>query len=449
MSFFKTAISYLFSSRSSTPTSIEERSATPITPTFARYLQDSSRTSPLSSPKSFKETKEVHVLFASEDPDSPLEPMVDSTESLEEIQKIFGSMFKTTSGKQVVIQQKKIEPITLLIEGNSGLKEKNYLVYRQRIVDSGQNTPYPCLKKSKRGRFKKYLLFEPKKASSKIRQPFESQKLSFHRRAAHKNLALKCIRVVASVASGLNPFQDKYPCGKGLNVEYDSKFLSPFAENGDLLSFLNNNNNYPITERLTLGLKILKKFTSLHKLGIMHRDIKPENILIDNKEPFICDFGFAQINRFSSKSCGTEKFTPPEYMPKKFLGESLYLENAPEPNTLFSVDKIDLYTLGSTLFTTLTNIFLEDALLMHKESFLPPIYLDEWNYKPFSEFQVFRKEFVNEAIATFLDAYPEPIIAVIQGLTALDPDSRMPLKEAIKLWSDGVENLESLSLKNS
>lgn len=448
MSFFKTAISYLFPSRSSTPTSVDDRSATPITPIFARYLQDSGKTSPAPSPRSFKETKQVHVLFATEDPASLIAPIADTTPDVD-IKEIFRSMFKTSSGEHVAIEQKKIDSITLLIEGKSGLKEKNYLVYRQRIVDSGQNIPLPCIKKSKKGGFKKYLLFEPKKASSKIRHPFDPKKLSFHEKAAHRNLALKCIRVVNSVISGLNPLENKYPSGKGVSVEYDSKFLSPYAENGDLLSFLNSRNDFPIPERLNLGLKILKKFTSLHKLGIMHRDIKPENILIHNHEPFICDFGFAEKNRFSSKSCGSKKYIPPEYLPTKFLGESLHLQNIPEPSTLFSVDKIDLYTLGSTLFTTLTNLLLEEALLMHKQSIFPPIYVDEWNFRPFSEFQVFRDQYVRDAIAMCLDCYPEQIIAAIQGLTALDPNSRMPLKEATKLWSEGLESLKSLSFENS
>jgi serine/threonine protein kinase len=343
-------------------------------------------------------------------------------------------MFKTLSGKRIAIDNKKLELITLIKEGKKGLKEKRYLVYRTPLVNSAQNTPFPCIKESKKG-FKQYLLFEPKLSPTTTKSPFNAKKLDFHSRAADHKLALKCIRVVSSVVSGLNPDEGQFPSGYGLKVEYDSRFLTPYAEGGDVLCFLNSNRrNLTLGVRSSLGLKILKKFAALHRIGIIHRDIKPENILMRRGEPFICDFGFSEKEGVSLKSCGSRKFIPPEYRPKAFLGKSLRLKNAPEDSEPFSVKQIDLYTLGSTLFTVLADRFLDDALELHLRNYVPPFYPDEWDGKEFSVFQDFQKEFVHDAIIHFLEPYPQSIIEVIQGLTALSPKERMPLKTAIEKW---------------
>jgi hypothetical protein len=82
----------------------------------------------------------------------------------------------------------------------------------------------------------------------------------------------------------------------------------------------------------------------------------------------------------------------------------------------------------------LGRINLDDALALHLRNYVPPFYLDEWNGREFSAFQDFQKEFVQDAINHFLEPYPQSIIEIIQGLTALSPKERMPLKTAIEKW---------------
>jgi hypothetical protein len=425
MSFLAAPFSNLI--RPPTPIPID-RSSTPVTPIYIRP-SEAGNTSPVFSPRP---TKNPLPCFHDQPP-SLASPRSDHSRK-KEIDAIFQSMFKTLSGNTIAIDKTKLELITLIKEGKKGLKEKSYFVYRTPLVNSAQNTPFPCIKESKTG-FKQYLLFEPKLFPITTRSPFDAKKLDFHSRAADHKLALKCIRVVSSVVSGLNPDEGQFPSGYGLKVEYDSRFLTPYAEGGDVLCFLNSNRrNLTLDDRSSLGLKILKKFAALHRIGIIHRDIKPENILMRRGEPFICDFGFSEKEGVSLKSCGSRKFIPPEYRPKAFLGKSLRLKNAPEDREPFSVKQIDLYTLGSTLFTLLADRFLDDALKLHLDNYVPPYYLDEWDDKEFSAFQDFRKEFVQDAINHFLEPYPQSVIEIIQGLTALSPKERMPLKTAIEKW---------------
>ena len=81
---------------------------------------------------------------------------------------------------------------------------------------------------------------------------------------------------------------------------------------------------------------------------------------------------------------------------------------------------------------------LEEALLMHRYNILPSIDLDEWNNKPYEEFANFRKNYVKEAIAFFMESYPSAVVEVIQGLTELHPEERLPLKKALQKWESEV-----------
>ena len=110
-----------------------------------------------------------------------------------------------------------------------------------------------------------------------------------------------------------------------------------YAEKGCLFDYI----YYPETflkERYgkLIFQKILKGIQVCHQSMIFHRDIKLENILLDNNyNPKICDFGLAKINQKKAiEPYGTQSYAAPEVL----------------SNRLYDCSKIDIFSLGVTLF---------------------------------------------------------------------------------------------------
>jgi serine/threonine protein kinase len=101
----------------------------------------------------------------------------------------------------------------------------------------------------------------------------------------------------------------------------------------------------PESQIIPLFKQILGAFEYAHTQGIIHRDIKPSNIIIkDNLAPKILDFGIAKIIQTEHRltKTGTK------------MGSVIYM--SPEQVMGQDVDKrTDIYSLGITLFETLTN----------------------------------------------------------------------------------------------
>jgi protein phosphatase len=100
--------------------------------------------------------------------------------------------------------------------------------------------------------------------------------------------------------------------------------------------------HFSVTETITLGIRLLKGLSALHRLDILHRDIKPDNLHLssDNKLR-ILDLGVA--------ACPALDIDPPDAVP----GTPSYM--APE---LFADGEAgrrsDLYAAGVTLYFLLT-----------------------------------------------------------------------------------------------
>ncbi len=100
--------------------------------------------------------------------------------------------------------------------------------------------------------------------------------------------------------------------------------------------------HFSVTETITLGIRLAKGLSALHRLDIVHRDIKPDNLhLASDNKLRILDLGVAL--------CPTLAITAPEETP----GTPSYM--APE---LFSGGAAgwptDLYAAGVTLYQVLT-----------------------------------------------------------------------------------------------
>ena len=108
---------------------------------------------------------------------------------------------------------------------------------------------------------------------------------------------------------------------------------------------LASKNSFRPEEIKEIAISVLEILTDLQNRipPIIHRDIKPENILVDRENnAYLIDFGLARISSgevaISSVAAGTPGFMPPEELFNRPLTEAS-----------------DLYSLGATLISLLTN----------------------------------------------------------------------------------------------
>ncbi|KAK8876002.1 hypothetical protein M9Y10_006185 [Tritrichomonas musculus] len=91
--------------------------------------------------------------------------------------------------------------------------------------------------------------------------------------------------------------------------------------------------------------KMLEAVKYLHEMNIWHRDVKPDNFLIEDSNPenpkiLLTDFGFAR--RFNQDELSEEYIGTPEFCPPEMY------------NAIPYNNKVDIYSLGVTLFVMLT-----------------------------------------------------------------------------------------------
>ncbi len=122
-----------------------------------------------------------------------------------------------------------------------------------------------------------------------------------------------------------------------------------------------------------------------HDAGLVHRDIKPANIFIaGDGRAQVGDFGIAQIDDVSGRTQTTIGHPgTPIYMSPEQAGTTAYVSPA-----------ADQYSLGLVLFEMLTG-------------------------------RVYRRLRKPE-VAEFLAAQPSPVAALIERMTATDPEDRYP-----------------------
>jgi testis-specific serine kinase len=102
--------------------------------------------------------------------------------------------------------------------------------------------------------------------------------------------------------------------------EHKIFILLEYADNGDMLSFIQKTNQ-PVEEKcLKKWMKqICEAVEYLHSLTISHRDLKLENIILDSFNNIkLCDFGFAkeeeeggESKNLSQTYCGSKAYASP------------------------------------------------------------------------------------------------------------------------------------------
>ncbi len=113
-----------------------------------------------------------------------------------------------------------------------------------------------------------------------------------------------------------------------------------------LLGHLERKGPLPLKAGLRVGLLVARALKVAHAQGIVHRDLKPGGIVIDPQgAPKVMDFGLAK-----DLWALTGDITGPE----ETLGTVRYMPPEQVKNAREADDRADLYSLGATLFHTLT-----------------------------------------------------------------------------------------------
>ncbi len=175
---------------------------------------------------------------------------------------------------------------------------------------------------------------------------------------------------------------------KKLNHPYIVNLIDYFQEDDFFYIITQWLNGIPITQLslpvsnwITLFIKILQGIKYIHENGIIHRDLKPENILVlNNNQPQIIDFGLSimqnEHNDQDMKILGTLPYIPPE--------QTGFVKSTSDIRS-------DIYSLGVIFYECLTgnNPFKgkDKSEIIHKQlSYMPQnlksvIHLEDKNLK--------------------------------------------------------------------
>ena len=147
---------------------------------------------------------------------------------------------------------------------------------------------------------------------------------------------------------------------------------------------------FPLADALRVTADAARGLHAAHAVGIVHRDIKPANIFIaaDGRAQ-VGDFGIAQIDDLSERT-RTNVGHP---------GTPLYMSPEQARMTAYLAPTTDQYSLGLVLFTSLTGV-------------------------------AYRRLSAQEAAAR-LAALPRPVAALIERMTAENPDDRFPAMDGV------------------
>ncbi|KAG8988363.1 hypothetical protein FRB90_002796, partial [Tulasnella sp. 427] len=107
------------------------------------------------------------------------------------------------------------------------------------------------------------------------------------------------------------PLRGIYVCPQGFTY-----LVSPYMDNGDLMSYLKQN---PLADRRSLLCDIASAIAYLHSLSIIHGDIKARNILVSQDGGIrLCDFGLSKYSSWTTsegrKGAGTIRWQAPELL---------------------------------------------------------------------------------------------------------------------------------------
>lgn len=126
-----------------------------------------------------------------------------------------------------------------------------------------------------------------------------------------------------------------------------------FIEGEDLRQRMERMGALPEREAVLIGISICDALTYMHTRypPIVHRDIKPGNIKVTpDGQAVLVDFGLAKVMQGSQVTSTGARAMTPGYSPPEQYG------------TARTDSRSDIYSLGATLYATLTGVIPEDSL---------------------------------------------------------------------------------------
>ena len=119
-------------------------------------------------------------------------------------------------------------------------------------------------------------------------------------------------------------------------------FAVHYYEGATLQQKLDSGQHFSPVEVVTLGIRILKGLSALHRLDIVHRDLKPDNLHLDTAGKLrILDLGVASCPTLDTREDYAQPGTP------SFMAPELF-------NSVDASVQTDLYAVGATLYHLLT-----------------------------------------------------------------------------------------------
>lgn len=119
-------------------------------------------------------------------------------------------------------------------------------------------------------------------------------------------------------------------------------FAVHYYDGATLQQKLDRGQHFSPVEVVTLGIRILKGLSALHRLDIVHRDLKPDNLHLDTEGKLrILDLGVASCPTLDTREDYAQPGTPSFMAPELFSGAEASMQT-------------DLYAVGVTLYHLLT-----------------------------------------------------------------------------------------------
>jgi eukaryotic-like serine/threonine-protein kinase len=138
------------------------------------------------------------------------------------------------------------------------------------------------------------------------------------------------------------------------SLENQGQYLvMDYVEGEDLRQRMERMGPLPEREAILIGISICDALNYLHtrRPPIVHRDIKPGNIKVTPEgQAVLVDFGLAKVMQGSQATSTGARAMTPGYSPPEQYGTA-----RTDPRT-------DFYSLGATLYATLTGVIPEDGL---------------------------------------------------------------------------------------